>query len=49
MKVMNYGLLMTSTLSNEDAQHFYTKLEFIDAVALLLPGEPLEIIFTKEI
>lgn len=49
MKLSNYKFLMTSTQSNENAQHFYRKLEYRDAGALLLPGEPLEIIFVKEI
>ncbi len=49
MKKNNYKLVMTSTLSNENAQHFYRKLNYIDSGSLLLKGEPLEIIFTKEI
>ncbi len=49
MKTMRYTLLMTSTLSNENAQHFYRKLSFKDAGSRLLPNEPLEIIFIKEI
>ena len=42
-----YALVMTSTLSNEEAQHFYRKLGYHDAGGLLLPGEPLELLFTK--
>ncbi len=49
MKFLKYKLLMTSTLSNEHAQHFYRRLGYKDAGCLLLPDEPLEIIFTKEI
>lgn len=49
MKKDGYQLVMTSTLSNEMAQHFYRKLHYVDSGALLLPGEALEIIFTKEI
>lgn len=49
MKEAGYRLVMTSTLSNEEAQHFYRRLHYADAGALLLPGEPLEIIFMKEI
>jgi hypothetical protein len=41
--------VMTSTLSNEDAQHFYRKLGYRDVGALLLPDEPLEIILLKEL
>ena len=49
MKQNNYKFLMTSTLSNENAQHFYRKLNYIDSGSLLLKGEALEIIFTKEL
>lgn len=47
MKDMGYDIVMTSTLSNEQAQHFYRKLGYKDAGSLLLENEPLEIIFTK--
>jgi ribosomal protein S18 acetylase RimI-like enzyme len=47
MKNKGYELIMTSTLSNEQAQHFYRKLGYKDAGSLLLENEPLEIIFTK--
>lgn len=49
MKTLKYNMLMTSTMSNEYAQHFYRKLGYIDAGSLLLPNEPLEIIFIKNI
>ena len=49
MKNKGYELVMTSTLSNEQAQHFYRKLRYKDAGSLLLENEPLEIIFTKRI
>lgn len=49
MKSKAYELVMTSTLSNEQAQHFYRKLGYRDAGSLLLENEPLEIIFTKVI
>lgn len=39
--------VLTSTLSNETAQHFYRKLGYRDTGSLLLPDEPLEIILTK--
>lgn len=42
-----YDMVMTSTLSDEQAQHFYRKLGYVDRGSLLLPDEPLEIIFTK--
>ena len=47
MKGRGYELIMTSTLSNEEAQHFYRKLGYKDSGSLLLDNEPLEIIFTK--
>ena len=47
MKSKGYELIMTSTLSNEQAQHFYRKLGYKDSGSLLLENEPLEIIFTK--
>lgn len=49
MKNRGYKLIMTSTLSNENSQHFYRKLGYKDADSLLLEDEPLEIIFTKKI
>lgn len=49
MKCLGYELVMTSTLSNEGAQHFYRKLGYRDAGSLLLPQDPLEIIFIKSI
>ena len=49
MRILGYEMVMTSTLSNEQAQHFYRKLGYKDAGSLLLEGEPLEIIFTKSI
>ena len=44
-----YPAVMTSTQADEQAQHFYRKLGYRDAGALLLPGEPLEILFYKSI
>lgn len=49
MEEAGFGTVMTSTLSNEEAQHFYRRLRYVDSGALLLPGEPLEIIFTKQL
>lgn len=47
MRQDGYPFIMTSTLSDEQAQHFYRKLGYVDSGSLLLPGEALEIIFTK--
>jgi ribosomal protein S18 acetylase RimI-like enzyme len=49
MKYKSYDLVMTSTLSNEQAQQFYRKIGYKDCGSLLLENEPLEIIFTKKI
>ncbi len=49
MKKLGHKLVMTSTLSDENAQHFYRKLSYVDSGSLLLKGEALEIIFTKEL
>lgn len=42
-----YKMLLTSTLSNEQAQFFYRKKGYTDCGSLLLPHEPLEIIMLK--
>ncbi|MCU6798151.1 GNAT family N-acetyltransferase [Paenibacillus sp. WQ 127069] len=47
MKQKGFKLVMTSTLANEEAQHFYRKLGYRDAGCLLLENEPLEIMLTK--
>jgi len=49
MREKGFGLVMTSTLANEAAQHFYRKLGYKDAGCLLLENESLEIILTKTI
>ena len=42
-------LVMTSSQSDEKAQHFYRKLGYSDVGSLTLPKEPLEIIFMKKL
>lgn len=49
MAAEGHHRLLTSTLSNEEAQHFYRKLGYRDVGALLLPDEPLEIILMKDL
>lgn len=49
MKSQNYNLVMTSTVSEEYAQHFYVKLGYRAVGGLLLPGDPYEIILSKEL
>ena len=44
-----YQLVLTSTLSNEEAQHFYRRLGYCDCGCLLLPGEPNELLLRKEL
>ncbi len=47
MRKCGHKLVMTSSQSNEKVQHFYRELKYKDAGSLLLPKEPLEIIFIK--
>lgn len=49
MRRAGFRLVMTSTRSDERAQHFYRRLGYADSGSLLLPGEPLEILFTKQL
>ena len=47
MQGLGYKLVMTSTQSNEQAQHFYRKLGYVDSGCLLLCKEPAELFFVK--
>lgn len=47
MKKQGFQGVMTSTMANEEAQHFYRRLGYRDAGCLLLEDEPLEILLTK--
>ena len=49
MRRAGYEAVLTSTLSDETAQQFYRKLGYVDAGALLLPREALEILFRKQL
>lgn len=49
MREQKYKIVMTSSQSDEEAQHFYRKLGYADAGTLTLPEEPVELIFTKEL
>ncbi len=49
MRSQGYKYALTSTLSNENAQHFYRKRGYKDCGSLILPEEPLEIILLKEL
>jgi N-acetylglutamate synthase-like GNAT family acetyltransferase len=49
MKKSGHQFILTSSLANEQAQHFYRKLGYIDSGALFLPGEAAEIVFYKKL
>ena len=49
MAKQGYRFVLTSTLSNEQSQFFYRKLGYTDSGALLLPCEPLENLFCKDV
>mgnify|MGYP003623249422 CR=1 FL=1 len=40
MRQLGYKMVMTSTQVNEEAQHFYRKLGFVDRGSLFLDGTP---------
>ncbi len=44
-----YRQVLTSTQSNEQAQFFYRKIGYTECGALLLPKEPLEMFFLKDL
>ena len=47
MHSQGFDTLMTSTASDEYAQHFYQKLEYTAIGGFSLPGETYELIFVK--
>jgi ribosomal protein S18 acetylase RimI-like enzyme len=49
MRAQGFSQVLTSTLADGTAQHFYRKLGYTDSGALILPGESLEIIFRKSL
>lgn len=53
MKEQGYGMLLTSTQTDETAQHFYRKLGYKDCGGLIIdiPGyaQPMEMFMSKEI
>ena len=48
MRKGKHDMVLTSTLSNEPAQHFYRKIGYTDSGGLLLPEEPMELFFRKD-
>ena len=49
MRAQGFDTLMTSTASDEYAQHFYQKLEYTAVGGFSLPGESYELIFVKNL
>lgn len=49
MKQAGYEMVMTSTQSNEYAQHFYERLGYGAVGGFLPPGERYELILTKRL
>ena len=49
MRRQQHRSVMTSTRSDEQAQFFYRKHGYVDCGALLLHGEPLEILLSKRL
>ncbi len=49
MRRLGHDSVMTSSLANERAQHLYRRLGYADVGSLLMPDEPLEIVFLKEL
>lgn len=47
MKNLGYGVVMTSTASDEYAQHFYNNLGYLTVGGFLPNNEPYEIILQK--
>jgi ribosomal protein S18 acetylase RimI-like enzyme len=49
MAAQGYRMVLTSTQSDEDAQHFYRRLGYRDCGVLVLPGEAGELMLLKEL
>ncbi|MBO5208377.1 MAG: GNAT family N-acetyltransferase [Lachnospiraceae bacterium] len=49
MRMQNYEIVMTSTASDEYAQHFYNKLGYSTIGGFLLGEDPYEIILSKKL
>ena len=47
LREQGFDLVMTSTASDEYAQHFYVRLGYAAAGGFTPPGEPYELIFCK--
>ena len=49
MKAHGHKTVLTSTQSDETAQHFYRKLGYRDSGSLIFNNDPTELFFTKSI
>lgn len=49
MSKLDHAYVLTSTQSNEDAQHFYLKCGYKEIGSFELPNEPSELIFVKSL
>lgn len=49
MKLLGYEVVMTSTASDEYAQHFYNKLGYLTIGGFLLQEDPYEVILSKKL
>lgn len=49
MRAQGYSLVMTSTASDEYAQHFYRKLGYAAVGGFMLPDDPYELVFAKKL
>jgi ribosomal protein S18 acetylase RimI-like enzyme len=49
MKEKGFTNVLTSTLSNEEAQHFYRKIGYKEIGGFMYLNEPLEILFHKQL
>lgn len=47
MKNKGYGIILTSSLSNENGQTFFRKNGYIDCGSLILPHDVSELLFNK--
>lgn len=49
VKKKGYTVVMTSSQSDEKAQHLYRKCGYVDCGVLLLPDQAAEVVFRKEL
>ena len=49
MRASGYGTLLTSTRSDESAQHFFRRMGYQDAGCLLLDTQPAELFLIKKL